>query len=262
MTDKKKKKISPHKFGIIIAFVVVIILLFYLATFLKQEKISSDNVADLGKSEEKSEITKIKDANKEAIAQAQKQGIRQVRPIDEGDHIWGELEAPVQLIIYNDLTCPFCADFYATTKTIKEFFGDKVVIAFRYFPLATHSMALEAALASECAAEQDKFFKMYDKLFANNQAGRMNIEQFKQNAVELKLDAAKFSQCLETQKYKDKIQAQMLEGRNFNVTGTPGNFVNSEPVPGAYPFEDFIGSDGQERKGMKSIIEKHLREGN
>ena len=90
----------------------------------------------------------------------------------------------------------------------------------------------------------------------------MNVEQFKQNAVELELDAAKFNQCLETQKYKDKIQAQMLEGRNFNVTGTPGSFVNSEPVPGAYPFEDFTGSDGQEREGMKSIIERHLNDSN
>ncbi len=258
---QKSKKISPRKIGIFIAFVAVIILLFYLATFLKQEEILPSNVADTEKSQENSEIAKIREANKEAIVQAQKQGIMQVRPIEIGDHVWGELEASVQLIIYNDLTCPFCANFYATAKTIKEFFSDRVVIAFRHFPLPTHPMALEAALASECAAEQDNFFKMLDKLFTDNQVGKMSIEQFKQDAAALGLNIAEFDQCLETEKYKEKIQAQISEAKKFNITGTPGNFVNGEPVPGAYPYEDFIGSDGQERKGMKSIIERHLDEG-
>ena len=62
------------------------------------------------------------------------------------------------------------------------------------------------------------------------------------------------------EKYKDKIQAQMDAGSNFGVTGTPGNFINGEPAPGAVPFEDFTDSTGRQRKGMRSIIERHLWE--
>ena len=204
----------------------------------------------------------IKDYNKQVVEQVQTMATKTVRPIDTTDHVWGDLSAPVQLIIYDDFQCPFCAEFYDTTEEIKEFFGKKVVIAFRHFPLSFHPLAVPAALASECAAEQEKFWEMYEKLFTDNKENRMSLEQFKEDAEAVGLDTAKFNECLDKEKYKNKIQTHILEGGNFNVTGTPGNFVNGEPVPGAYPFTDFTDSSGQQREGMKSIIERHLTAGN
>ena len=147
-----------------------------------------------------------------------------------------------------------------TQEQIKKEFGDKVVIAFRHFPLRTHTYAYQAASAAECAAEQGRFWEMYNKLFIDNKAGQLNKNQFKKDAEDLGLDRAKFNRCLDTERYKDKIQSQMVEGRNFGVNGTPGNFVNGEPVPGAVPFEDFTDSSGRQREGMKSIIERHLND--
>ena len=256
--EEKKTKTFPFKIVVAVSIIAVFILLLYLATLLKQEKISVTKKTDAEVSQDQGEVMEVDDVNKKIVEQMEKAAVTTVRAIDDTDHVWGELEASVQLIIYDDFECPFCAGFYDTTEEIKEYFGEKVVIAFRHFPLNFHPMAVPAALASECAAEQGKFWEMYDKLFADNKEKRMSIEQFKKDAVELGLDAAKFNQCLDTEEYKDKIFAQVLEGRNYNVTGTPGNFVNSEPVPGAYPFEDFIGQDGQKREGMKSIIERHL----
>ncbi len=207
---------------------------------------------------QKDKATKqLLESNKEAIRMAMNAKPR-LRPADETDHIWGDLNAPVQLIIYDDFECPFCARFYDTVNQIKEHFGDKVVVVFRHFPLRFHPNAMNAALASECAAEQGKFWEMYDKIFADNKAGRLSVEQLKKDAKDLGLDLVKFNQCLYTKKYKDKIERQMLEGRNAGVTGTPGNFVNGRPVPGAYPFEDFKRGDKQV-EGMKSIIESYLK---
>ena len=86
------------------------------------------------------------------------------------------------------------------------------------------------------------------------------MDQYKQNAVKIGLEPAKFDKCLDLFRYKDKIAEQLQEGRNSGVAGTPGAFVNGESVPGAYPFEDFVGRDNRPNEGMKSIIEWHLKE--
>lgn len=234
----------------------IMVLLFYFLPAKETEKETKILVKDQASSGE----IELGETNKEAVAKGEAQDLRQVRAIDETDHFLGDLDAPVQLIIYDDFECPFCAQFYKTTEQIKEHFGDQIVIAFRHFPLSFHPLAMPAALSSECAAEQGKFWQMYDRLFADNMDKKMNILQFKQDAVDIGLDAAQFNQCLDQEEYKDKIFAQMAEGKLAGVNGTPGNFVNGQSLPGAYPFEDFTDREGKERKGMKSIIERQLSE--
>jgi len=182
-----------------------------------------------------------------------------VRLIDQADHIWGDPTAPIAMIVYSDFECPFCAGFAETMKKIEENFKDKVAITFRHYPLPGHLDAKQAAEASECAAEQGKFWEMHDKLFADNVAGRMSLNQFKQDAVDLGLNQEQFNQCLDSNKYKDKIREQTNEGNKVGVTGTPTVFVNGNIYPGAYPFEDFTSPDGRPEKGLKSIVDELLK---
>jgi len=181
------------------------------------------------------------------------------REIDATDHVWGRPGAPIQMIVYSNFQCPFCADFAATMKKIEDNYSDKITIAFRHFLLASHAEAQKAAETSECAAEQGKFWQMHDKLFADNLAGRLSQEQSKKDASDLDLDTAKFNLCLDSGKYKEVVSRQMAEGKKAGVTGTPTSFINGRVYPGAYPFEDFKGSDGKPEKGMKSIIGELLQ---
>lgn len=185
--------------------------------------------------------------------------VRALKPIDAADHVLGDKSAPIKMIVYSDFECPFCAKFAETMKQVGENFKYNLAIAFRHYPLAGHQQALPAALASECAAEQGKFWEMHDKLFADNVAGRMSEEQFKIDAADLQLDKAKFNQCLGSKKYKDKIIDEMDSGKRAGVTGTPTTFINGNIYPGAYPFEDFTASDGQPEKGLKSIISELIK---
>ncbi|MCK4554614.1 thioredoxin domain-containing protein [Candidatus Parcubacteria bacterium] len=217
-----------------------------------------NNIAQDFSDENKIEEKNIKEANQQAVEKAQRQVIQPVRAIGSEDHFLGNLDASIQIIVYGDFNCPFSAKFYDTVNQVKEEFSDNAVIAFRHYPLIGHVYAMPAAIASECAAEQGKFWEMYGKLFENNKESKLNIEQFKKNALEIGIDVAKFSQCLEAEKYKDKIYVQMNDGKDYGVGGSPTIFVNGEPLPGAYPFEDFVRSNGDEVDGMKSIIERHL----
>lgn len=196
-----------------------------------------------------------------AVPEAGSNAIQPVKKIDQADNILatGQGNERLEFIVYSDFECPFCAQFALTLEQARKEFGDQITFAFRHFPLlSSHVYALPAALSAECAGEQGKFWEMHDKLFADNREGRMSEARFKEDAKELGLDMTKFSQCLETEKYKDKILTQMLEAKNFNVNGTPTTFINGEIVVGAYPFEDFIAPDGTKTEGLKSIITRHL----
>ncbi|KKT87007.1 MAG: Sodium/proton antiporter [Parcubacteria group bacterium GW2011_GWA2_46_10] len=91
--------------------------------------------------------------------------------LEEGDHLRGSIDAPVVLIEYSDLECPYCKRFHPEVKQMIEKYGDKIVWAYRHFPLeAIHSSARPLAEGSECAAQlggNDKFWEYVDYVFEN-----------------------------------------------------------------------------------------------
>ncbi len=111
---------------------------------------------------------------------------------------------------------------------------------YRHFPLSFHPNALPAANASECAAEQGKFFEYAHELFANQD--QESDAFYGQLADKLKLNRSKFDSCYSAKKYNSKIQAQEQEGSSIGITGTPGTVIlakdgSTQLVPGAVPYE-------------------------
>jgi protein-disulfide isomerase len=153
------------------------------------------------------------------------------------DHIKGEKGAKVTIIEYSDFQCPFCGRAEPTIAKILETYGEDVVFAYRHFPLSFHPNARPAALASECAAEQDKFWEYHKVLYANSNA--LSKTDLLKYADDLKLDAADFKSCLESEKYAKKVDADFAQGQADGVTGTPAFFINGELIAGAYPFDSF-----------------------
>lgn len=239
--------------NIIVGFFVVILATVLIFAIKSTQKIKTE-INNQEQQAEDNTINPEPEAKKEADLKT-----KQVRPIDKSDHFLEDINNPIQIIVYSDFECPYCAQFEDTLKQVRDEFNDKVVIAFRHYPLFSHSQAMSAAIASECAGEQGKFWEMHDQLFADNIDENFNLLQFKEDAKALGLDQIKFNQCLDTEKYKEKVESEMLEGKNAGAIGTPTIFINNEIYPGAYPYEDFTQPDGTEEKGLKSIIEEKLR---
>lgn len=246
--------------------VLALVLLSAAGLWIAQNKIPP--IAPTGQkatstSEESSQIEQAKEAELQKTGSFDESKLGQVLPVrlaDDKDHVWGSLGAKAVLIIYDDFECPFCADYYDTIEKAKAEFGDQIAIVFRHSPLLDiHPYSLKAAEASECAAEQGKFWEMYRQLFADNKAGRMYEKQFIDDAKTLGLDQVKFNQCLDSDKYKEKVLGQMAEAKTFNVNGTPTTFINGEIVVGANPYEDLVASDGRKIEGLKNIISRHLK---
>jgi protein-disulfide isomerase len=119
---------------------------------------------------------------------------------------------------------------------------NKVRYVFKNFPLQMHQWAQKSAEAAECAGEQGQYWAMHDALFNNQDewsSSQDALPYFKQLAATLKLDQAQFDSCLDTGKYAAAIQADLQEGSQAGVSGTPAFRINGVPLSGAQPFEQF-----------------------
>lgn len=254
----KKNKIAKENYiriGVTAIFIVGIIFLLIYIFYPRKVDYLANSTNNADKTGVNEELDSLKDSNRQAIADVGSIAIKSVRAIDDTDHVQGDIDALVQIIVYSDFACPFCAQFRDTLEQAQEEFNESVVIAFRHFPAQSRAYAMTAALVSECAAEQKKFWEMHDKIFNANEAGALSQEQFRDDAVEIRLNQTQFNKCLEEETYKDKVIEQMTEGREAWVTGTPTFFVNGDIYIGAYAYGNFTRSNGEETKGLKSIIE-------
>ena len=99
-----------------------------------------------------------------------------------------------------------------------------------------------AAEASECAADQDKFWEYHDLLFerqSGENQGAFSKDNLKKFATELGLDQTKFADCLDSGKYTSTVTGQTSFSQQLGVSSTPSFIVNDQPLIGAQPFETF-----------------------
>lgn len=165
----------------------------------------------------------------------------------DDDAVLGDEDAPVTIVEFSDFQCPYCAKFYSGPyQDIKKNYVDtgKVKIVFRDYPLSFHAGALPAAMAAECVREQDgdsAFYAMHDAIFENQEvlSGVDVAGELASLAEGVGVDVGKFNECLESDKYKDEVKADMADGQKAGVTGTPAFLVNGQLVVGAQPYEVF-----------------------
>jgi protein-disulfide isomerase len=149
----------------------------------------------------------------------------------------GGKQPKVTVIAFSEFQCPFCARVLPTLEQVHKTYGNDVQVVFKHFPLGFHQNAMPAAEAAEAAKEQGKFWEMHDKLFANQQS--LDRTTFEKYAQELGLDMAKFKAALDSGRGKAVAEANMKEGTQFGVRGTPSFFINGRFFRGAQPFDNF-----------------------
>jgi protein-disulfide isomerase len=175
-----------------------------------------------------------------------------------GSPVLGSLNASVTVVDFSDFQCPNCARYVRSTEPeIKSEYIDtgNVAYVFKHFPWRGTD-SLSAALASECANEQGKFWEYHDILFQNQEgvnSGWASIENLKEFASEIGLDRQQFDSCLDSEKYKSNIDRDLALVEELGLDTTPSFLIlNSdgtemEMLEGAHPFPSF-----------KALIDKRL----
>ena len=150
----------------------------------------------------------------------------------------GRTDAPVQIVMYSDFQCPFCARVGPTVKKVQQAYGDRIRIVFRDFPLnSIHPRASAAAIAAQCAHDQGRFWEYHDRLFANS--SRLEDRDLTQYGADLGLDMMRFTACTKDARAATVVAGNLSSGETLGVSATPAFFINGRFLPGAQPFEAF-----------------------
>jgi protein-disulfide isomerase len=181
------------------------------------------------------------------------QGPTATTPIS-GEPVKGSVDAPVTIVEFSDFECPFCAQFYrATYPQLQELIDQgEVRLVFKNFPLTqSHPNAMDAAIAGECAYEQDSFWEYHDRIFQNqNQLGSLDYVSL---AGELGLDEEQFATCMNAPGTESEVREDMQEGRDAGITGTPGFLVGRTSAQ--FRGERLVGN--QPMTQFRTLIEKY-----
>ncbi len=156
--------------------------------------------------------------------------------VDDDPFLGGE-DAKVVLVEFSDFRCGYCKRFYdETLPVLLETYGDDLKFVYRDFPVVGGA---QAAVAAECADEQDRFWDFHNALF-DDPAAYSSQEDFEALAGELGLDVEAFSACFVSEEVMTEITADATAAQAAGVTGTPTFFINGTRIIGARPVEDFI----------------------
>lgn len=162
----------------------------------------------------------------------------------------GPANAPVVIVGFDDLECPFCAKMHAQLfPALLERYKDQVRIVYRDFPLDQHPWAVRAAVDANCLASQSGpgYWSLVDYIHAhaadmggtektlakaNETLDTLTKEEGKRQNV----NATTLNACIEKQD-DTAVKASIKTATDLGVDSTPALFINGERLEGAVPME-------------------------
>ena len=155
----------------------------------------------------------------------------------------GKDDAPIKLVSYEDFQCPFCLQYTANQEgeLIEKYVKTgEVQLEYRNLSLLG-AESVRAAVAGQCAADQNRFWEYQNKLFRvqaeagqfkseKRDVGRFSDGNLKSYAKQLGLQTDTFDKCLDTSQHLDLVQQQLLDAKAQGITATPGFVVNGSPL--------------------------------
>ena len=152
----------------------------------------------------------------------------------------GPETAPVTIVEYGDLGCTACWAWHklGVLKDIRAKYGDQVRFVWKDFPVVTLASP-NAAWSAQCAYEQGKFWEFHDLIYDNDNPGAISKDDLKAYAAKIGLNMDKFNECVDSLRYRDKVNNQQHEAFEAGFNGSPAFLINGQPIVGAQHFEVF-----------------------
>lgn len=179
----------------------------------------------------------------------------------------GDPDAPVKIIEYADLLCPYCAKIH--NETLPQLQSDYIDNNEVYYELRLVGMltpdSMRAAEGAYCAAEQGKFWNYIDKAYRdtwNNYYSKnkdpsdipyfreLQLDAFtRSSGVTDSLEIMEWQQCMKDGTYRSMVEKNEADMKKMEAYGTPHFSINNKDYNGSPPYAVF-----------KTTIEAALRE--
>lgn len=146
----------------------------------------------------------------------------------KGRPVYGAVDARVTVVVFADFECPHCKRESSKLRATIDKANGAARLVFKHFPLGHHTVAKQAAIASEIAHRSGKFWEMHNQIFANQ--SRLTEAMLTDFAANIGLDSKQFAADLGAQVGKAVVEADREEGDRLQINGTPAVFVDGRLV--------------------------------
>jgi protein-disulfide isomerase len=169
------------------------------------------------------------------------------QPSQRDFKVLGREDAPVTIVEFTDMQCPYCGLFARTTfPALRKQYIDKGQVRFisRDMPLPFHPYAIPAAVAARCAGEQGKYWEYRERMVSRQED--LPKAPYDDLARQVGLDLAAFDACRKAGLQEQKVHEDAASARAAGISATP-TFVlgrttagaGSDTIEGAEPLAVF-----------------------
>jgi len=158
----------------------------------------------------------------------------------------GNQDASLRILEFIDFQCSECARGSKLLQTFISQYHDRIFLAVKYYPLGELNSMI-SALYGECAARQNKFWPMHDRLFELQAQWRTlrKVKPFLTSiATAIPLNMIEFEACLERGDVRSVVSGERMLGESHFVKSTPTYFINDVIVVGV--------------EAMRKVLDRHF----
>ncbi len=154
----------------------------------------------------------------------------------------GNPNAKVKIVEFIDFECPACAYGSKLLKENMEQHPQDIYLQVKYFPLTgMHHHAMPAALYSECAARQGKFWPLHELMMPQQGQWSQLLSAdpvFLDMARAVGADMTVLQACVASEDANKAINDEKSLGQSMGVQSTPSYFINGKMVVGTKSLLD------------------------
>ena len=166
-----------------------------------------------------------------------------------GEPAMGSSDAPLTIVEFSDFECSYCRRFHEQVfPSLKRDYIDTGLVRFIHkdLPLPFHRQAKPAAAAARCAAEQNRYWDLYNALF--EQQTCLGCKGVVGIAKAINLDTSALRACMEREATVTLITTNLSEAKLHNIRATPTFIIgptrgdekhHGDIVKGALPWPQF-----------------------
>jgi protein-disulfide isomerase len=146
-------------------------------------------------------------------------------------NIDGLADAPISIVEFGDFGCPSCRAWHNSgiKRVLHDEFGDQISFTFRHFPVITQRSP-DAAEASQCAAEQGRFWEFHDFVYEQTPQGALSDQELRSYAAAVGTDVSEFDTCYDSNRYREYVNRDRQAAFAAGAAGTPTFFINGQQV--------------------------------
>jgi protein-disulfide isomerase len=177
-------------------------------------------------------------------------------PVDARDPAWGAPSAPVTIVAFTDLQCPFCARAHDTVERLRRDYGpDRLRVVIKHNPLPFHNDALPAAVTAQAVYElagPETFFAFVTKVFEHQRS--LSDADLVRYAQDVGVDRGTLLARGSSPELERKVREDMALAQELGATGTPAFRINGITLTGAQPYDRFAELIDAELQASRQLL--------